>query len=76
MRPALFDRLKSVPDYPRPKDPRTGLNFVNYLDRIEGPTPWIRNDLRTVIAYYGLDEEAYVQKFEQLDRQVKKASCN
>lgn len=73
MRPALFERLKGVPDYPRKDDPRTGLRFVNYLNRIEGPQPWIRNDARTAIAYYGLDEEGYVEKYERLDKAMRRA---
>lgn len=73
MRPALFDRLRNMPDYPRRDDPRTGLRFVNYLGRIEGPQPWIRNDARTAIAYYGLDEEAYVEKYQRLDKAMRRA---
>lgn len=71
MRPALFDRLRKNPDYPRRDDPRTGLRFVNYLGRIEGPEPWIRNDARTAIAYYGLSEEEYVKRFEKLNKAMR-----
>lgn len=73
MRPALFERLRGAPDYPRRDDPRTGLRFVNYLGRIEGPEPWIRNDARTALAYYGLDAEAYAAKYAALDRQMRRA---
>lgn len=73
MRPALFERLRGMPDYPRPDDPRTGLRFVNFLGRIEGTgrSAWGRIGARAAVAYYGLSGEEYAARFRELDATMR-----